>query len=176
MIRRALIMSAPLAAALALAACGDGDEAAPGGAETAETATAAGGDASAEIQPGMWETTSTVTGVELPGAPPEMTAALIGQVSTASACVTAEQLANAPETMFAQSGQQCSFETFSLQGGRIEAAGTCAGQGGQAGAALTGTGTYTATTYEATTRIQMPTPGGEMTIEADAVGRRTGDC
>ena len=129
-----------------------------------------------EMQPGMWEITSTVTSIEMPGAPPEMAAAMAGQVTTLSQCVTAEQLANGPEAMFAQSDGQCEFSEFSMQGGQVKLVGACAAPGGQGQMTMATTGTYTATTYETEGTVEMAMPGGGMKIQAAGAGRRTGDC
>ncbi len=127
-----------------------------------------------EIQPGMWENTSTMTGAEIPGAPPEMLSALLGQANTMSSCLTQEQLDEGPEALFNQSDGQCVFDEFSMQGGRISFTGSCSGAQGAGTVALTGT--YTATSYETESVITGATPGGQMRMTVAGSGRRTGDC
>lgn len=126
------------------------------------------------LQPGIWEHTNTMTSAEIPGAPPEMMAALLGQTTTTSSCITQEQLDQGAQALFDQSNGQCDFSEFSMEGGRLHMVGSCAGPQGSAN--ITANGTYTATTYESESMVTAATPGGEMRIEATASGRRTGDC
>ena len=129
-----------------------------------------------ELRPGMWEHTSTVTSMEMPGAPAGMGAAMAGQTTTISSCLTAEQLAEGPEALFNQSQGQCAYDNFEMGGGVVAASGACSAPGGQGAMTMVSSGTYTATTYEAKSTISMTMPGGEMKIQAESSGRRTGDC
>lgn len=152
-------------AVLMLAACGAEEPAGPGVEVEFDPA----------LYAGMWEQTSTITNAEMPGAPPDVAATMHGQVTTTSYCVTAEDMAERPATLF-NLRAECAYDTFTMRDGRIEAAGSCAGPGGQGRMTLSGSGAYSATDYHATSLISMNFPGGEMRIEADTTGRRIGDC
>jgi hypothetical protein len=129
-----------------------------------------------ELTPGMWEHSSTVKSMEMPGAPAGMAAGMTGQTTVTSSCLTAEQLAEGPEALFNQSEGQCSYDNFEMGGGRVAITGSCAAPGGQGNLQMVASGTYTDTTYESQSTISMAMPGGEMKIEAEGSGRRTGDC
>lgn len=163
-------------AAASLAACGD--RAGPNEAADAATGESTlAEDAVVPIQPGMWEHVTTVTGAQIPGAPPEMMQALIGQPTTVSSCVTKEQLAEGPEALFNQSDGQCVYEEFTMADGTMEVTGTCTNPQAPGPLTLTGSGTYDDTSYMARTAVTMAMPGGgELRIESDTAGRRTGDC
>ena len=126
------------------------------------------------LQPGMWEHSSTMTSAEIPGAPPEMMSAMLGQTNTTSSCITQEQLDQGAEALFNQSNGQCTYSEFSMESGHVSVAGTCNSPQGSANIAATGT--YTSTTYESESTITASTPGGEMRMEVEGSGRRTGDC
>lgn len=148
-----------------LAACG-ADDATESGVEI---------DFDPAAHAGLWEQTSTITNAEMPGAPPDVAATMNGQVTTTSYCVTAEDLAASPATLF-NLRAECDYDIFRMRDGRVEAAGSCAAPGGQGRMTLNGSGTYSATDYHATSLMSMTFPGGEMRIEADTAGRRIGDC
>lgn len=129
-----------------------------------------------DLDPGMWEHTSTITSAEMPSMPPDMASAMIGQETVTNACVTAEQLAQGPQALFDQTGGQCSYSTLTMSGGELSMSGSCSAPGGGGQMTMTATGTYTRTSYESQSTVSMGMPGGEMKIEATGSGRRTGDC
>ncbi|MGZ8999364.1 MAG: DUF3617 domain-containing protein, partial [Allosphingosinicella sp.] len=127
---------------------------------------ACSGGGSDQIQPGMWETTSRMTNVEVPGMPPavaaQMKAQMASQAQTQSQCITPEQAANPAGKMLNQGGeaQGCQFSDSTFAGGRIKVRGTCPGPAGAGTATMSWEGTYTATTMEGRITAQVEAPAG----------------
>ncbi|HYD11247.1 MAG TPA: DUF3617 domain-containing protein [Allosphingosinicella sp.] len=173
--KRTALVGASLAAIL-LAACSGGG----GG----------GGSGAAQRQPGMWESTSKITQLQLTGAPPEMQAranAQVGQSQNSRECLTPEQARDPMGQMrriMARQGPtaNCTFSDQVFAGGVVRIRGTCpAAGGGSAQIALEGT--FTETTMNVTMNVnaqgpasaQMPGVTG-MRISAETSARRTGEC
>lgn len=144
---------------------------------------ACSGGGSDQIQPGMWETTSRMTEVEMAGIPP----AAVEQMKapqTQSQCITPEQAANPAGNMLNQGAenQGCQFPDSTFAGGRINVRGTCQGPNGQGSATMSWQGTYTATTMEGRITVEVQTPGGaegqtqNLRMAGTLTSRRTGDC
>ena len=155
----------PLAALVALAACGKAD---------------------GELNPGNWKTTMKVTSFEVPGAPPEMQkqikdrmAAMMGQGQSTESCMTAEQ-AKAGVRDFSKKSQQgdCTLDPYTQGGGKMS--GTLKCQGGMFGAdGMKMDGTYSDSKVDMTMAadINQPAlPGGKASIKMSVVSERTGDC
>jgi hypothetical protein len=146
-----------------------------------------GAGGSVALQPGQWEMVTQVTGIEVPGAPPEaveaMRAAAARQRQTQNRCMTPQEAAN-PGAGLMNAGQAsgCNFTEQSFSGGTMRLVGTCQAPGGQGQVATRMEGTYTATTMEAriTAEITMANapPGSPRTVRSTGTltGRRTGDC
>ena len=149
---------------------------------------ACSGGGSDQIQPGMWETTSRMTEVEIPGMPPamaeQMKAQLANQTQTNSQCITPEQAANPAGNMLNQGGdaQGCTFADSTFSGGVIRVRGTCPGPGGAGQATMSWEGTYTATTMEGRIVAEVTAPPGaapgpqNIKMSGTLTSRRTGDC
>jgi hypothetical protein len=141
-----------------------------------------------QIQPGMWETTSEMVDIELPGLPEEavaqMKARFTGQTQTQSQCITPEQAANPVESMLNQNGgeQGCTFSETVFANGTINVRGTCPGPAGAGSAAMSWQGSYTADTMEGRFTAEFEAaPGSEgaaggMRMSGTLKSRRTGDC
>ncbi|HKR23712.1 MAG TPA: DUF3617 domain-containing protein [Allosphingosinicella sp.] len=140
-----------------------------------------------QLQPGQWEITMTVTGVQAPGASAEMLAQLraaIGQPQVMTECLTPEQAAD-PKGWLQNPGappQNCTFTDQTLADGVIRVASTCPlPDGGSTRATLEGS--YTATTMEARGTGQIVAgsnapPDMPRTISTSGpfTARRIGDC
>ena len=149
---------------------------------------ACSGGGSDQIQPGMWETTSRMTDVEVPGMPPamaeQMKAQMANQTQTQSQCITPEQAANPAGSMLSQGedAQGCTFSDSTFSGGVIRVRGTCPGPAGAGTATMSWEGSYTATTMEGAITAEVQAPpgpeGGPQTIRMSGTlsSRRTGDC
>lgn len=121
------------------------------------------------IQPGQWQTTSTVSSMNMPGLPPAALAAMKGHPTTVSNCVTPEQAKAGPKELL-KSAPSCTFNRFSMAGGRIDSEMVCA-RGGRTTTATT-TGSYTPVSMTATSKVVAE----GMTITATVSGKRIGDC
>ena len=181
------------AAALALAACGggNGDKAAGneaasprgGGGEGnaaggARAGAGAGGGAGAAMQPGEWEITTEVTGLEAPNLPAGMSKSAMPPPTTTRVCLTAEQVAQ-PATGVASGGLTnqagCRTENESASGGRIESNVQCEAPGGGRVRVAT-TGQTGASSFAFEQRTEVSAGGTNMTTRSRVSGRRLGDC
>lgn len=137
--------------------------------------------ASTSIQPGQWETTTRMTSIDMPGAPPAMLAQvraqLANQAQTQSSCITPEQAANPAGSMLntGSGASACQFTDSTFAGGVIRVNGSCPGPAG-ASMRMSLVGSYTATTMEG--RISSDIQGGpqSMRMSGTLTSRRTGDC
>lgn len=137
--------------------------------------------AAAKFMAGQWETVVEITEADMPGMPSEMLKQMTGRKNNMSHCLTPEQAEKNAEELFKKQGDgQCTYQRFSMAGGKIDAQMRCTGgqQGGAAEIAMTGN--YTADTYETATEMKISNPqmpnGGVMTMKAHTTARRTGDC
>ena len=168
-------------AALLVAACGgqsDGDQAKGDNKAAAASADAGGGvtvgdGASVTMEPGLWEMTVQVAGVEMPNMPAGVTPAM--PATTVRSCLTPQQVAQ-PNADFFSGGnaQGCRSENFSVAGGRIQGTITCDAQG--TSTRITMDGRFAATSYEMTQRSEVAAGGTNVTTETRVTGRRVGDC
>ncbi len=124
------------------------------------------------IQPGQWETSVTITSVDMPGAPPEMAKMMIGRTTTVKQCLTPEQAARGPQDML-KGNKSCEFTHYSIAGGRLSSEMVCRQGGGTMTA--TSSGSFTPTSYTATGKVVV-SGGAAMTMTSTTSGRRTGEC
>lgn len=130
--------------------------------------------ANTPIQPGQWEVRSTVTAVDMPGAPPQMLQ-MMKKPQTMRHCITAEQAARGPQELLRQSKGECKFTKYALAGGRMDAVMQCNSGKGNSMTATT-RGSYTPTSYEMTSTMVMNGPQGKMTMSSKGTARRLGPC
>lgn len=161
---------------LPLAACQqspDGDDAANDPAAAAKAAQAA-----PPFEAGQWETTTTISSVEMAGIPDGALDKMTGTETKVSYCMSPEQAAQSPQDLLSKSAQgKCTYERFEMSGGEIDARMQCAGeQGGTSTIEMTGT--YAGDRYQSEMAMTVSSPAmpGEMVMKASATGRRTGDC
>ena len=134
---------------------------------------------SATIEPGNWESVGQLEDIRTgPGAPPGMgdimRAALGEDGITSQTCVTQEQIDQGPETMFNQTGGDCSYSEFSMADGVLHAVAAC--RGPQGDLVMTTNGTYTSTAYSTTMVMESDMGMGPMTMTFAVEGRRLGAC
>lgn len=167
------------ASVVALAGCGKSDETKAGN-EAAPSAPVATGSASApSIQPGQWEVATEALKVDAPNMPKEAAGMLRSSLNkTTKICITAADLKQSGGNLFTgKKNENCSRQEFGFEGGRVRGQMSC-GSGGQAPGQmeLEVDGSYTATTYSTTTKMQMSGGGMAMNVESRSTGRRIGDC
>ncbi|AUX70403.1 hypothetical protein CHX26_13680 [Porphyrobacter sp. HT-58-2] len=127
-------------------------------------------------EPGLYKATITMTGIEIPGMPPEMAGHGAGLTTTSEYCLTEEDVAKGYEEMMkrGQNGE-CSYERFRLAGGEIDAVMVCKTPEGTARMEMAGTATPT--TSDFTAKMAMNFDGaGEGTMSFAAKHERIGDC
>jgi hypothetical protein len=169
-----LILSSA-AALLALAACGSEPEKARD--MTAEEV--ADELSGMKIQPGQWEATNEIVSASAPGMPAGVLDQMVGQKTTVQNCITPEQAAK-PSANFlaAQENSNCTYQDWSMNGGRMTGTMTCEGGEMPGKMVMTMDGRYGSTQYDM--NMNMETTGlpdnMSMTIKARTTGKRIGDC
>ncbi|MGQ0558382.1 MAG: DUF3617 domain-containing protein [Sphingosinicella sp.] len=160
------------AMAMALAACGSQ----PGNQQAAADGDAAGGGGSAAIalQAGLWEVTAEMVSMNISGMPPGVTPPM-APPTTIRNCLTPEQ-ARAPNADFfsGKSEGGCTGENMSFGGGRIQGTIRCETPQGTMQIAMDGS--YDATSYQMTQRIEGQMAGQSVNMENRVSARRVGDC
>ncbi len=134
---------------------------------------------SLRMEPGQWEATNEILQANAPGLPAEALKQMVGQKSTVSNCVTPEQAAR-PSANFlsAQKNSNCTYQDFSMGGGRITGTMNCSGGQVPGQMVLKMEGEYGPRSYAINMDMKAGgMPGGmTMTIKAKTIGRRVGDC
>jgi len=169
---------APALAAFALAACGGGSDADADG-DGAVSADEVANQVAAEgimPEPGLYKATITMTGMDIPGMPAEMAGHGSGMTTTSEYCLAEEDVAQGFEEMMKR-GQdgECSYESFNLDGGKMDAVMVCRTPEGEARMTMDGNATPTSSEFTATMAMNVPEMG-EGTMSFAAKHERIGDC
>lgn len=173
--KRSILLAVSVAAIAVTAGCNRG-----GG---------AGGNGTAQRQPGQWESVTTIKSIDIPGAPPQVlqqVQAQVGHATTQRECLTADQsrdpLAQMRRMLSQGNSGNCNFTDQVFAGGTIRIRGTCSPPGGGT-AQVSLEGTFTETTLEANLTMNAQGPAGaampgvtSMNMTAEVRGRRVGDC
>ena len=141
------------------------------------------------ITPGQWTVTTEVTEVRLPAVAEEdrqmadaMAQQMKGRTQTQTSCVSPEQARGPSSALIGGTANgACSFETFSLLRGALNAVMTCRKEGdpGQMVVATSGTYGGDKVDLESVTRVEetLDQPKDKaLRIVPTVTGRRTGDC
>lgn len=166
---------------LLLAACGDASKEADKTATSAVTPATPLPAPAAQVRflPGKWQATSELVKMEVPGMPPEMAKANVGQKTNFEHCITAEQAAKPPSDFFTNAKQtSCTTKNFAMVGGKLDATMVCVNDKAPGNMTMTIKGDYHPDSYTATmTMVTDGGPnGGEMKITAATSGKRVGEC
>ena len=171
----------PLATLLTLAACNSEPEVDLDNAsqEEAAQAVADAGGSDIFVNPGRWQTTVTLEEMNVPGMPAQMAEQMKAQmnaVETTESCLTREEARRPREDFFAGAQENCTYNRFTMAGGRIDAEMTC--QEGGASMTMAIDGTYSADHYAARSTMTMTGAGAEggMTVRSRVEAKRLGDC
>lgn len=160
-----------------LAACSGGNADADGNGEVSMKEAAKEAQSQGmKPQPGLYKTTVTMAGIDIPGMPPEMADHGAGMTTTVEDCLTQEEVDKGFEELVKQ-GQngECSYERFNLAGGTIDAVLVCKAEGRQTRIAMNGTTTPTSADLTATMAMDFD-GAGEGTMSFTAKHQRIGDC
>lgn len=176
------------AAALLLVSCGSRDQAgnqstdnaagnAAAGEAGAEGGPAAGG-ATIALRPGQWETIVEVLRLnmaDMPNMPAGMTTPL-PPPTTVRSCLTPEQARQPNANFLTGSGDQggCTYQDFSMAGGRIRGTVTCNSQG--TNMRTTMDGTFGGDSYRIESESQVSANGATIDTATRITARRIGDC
>lgn len=167
-----------LAAAMLAAGCSGEKESAAGEGAPASVAEAAKQAEAAGLkpQPGLYKTTITMTGLDIPGMPADMEGHGAGLARTLETCLT-EAEADKGFAALLTRGQDgaCRFENFALKDGAFEGRLVCDAAGTTTRMAMEGTAKATGADFTATTAMQFP-GGVEGTMNYAASHQRVGDC
>ena len=167
-----------LAALLALAGCGKGEKQAPGGSGTPEAAAASPGPSGPALNPGHWQSTIKIDKLDLGGSlPPQAKAAMSRSMAvdqTFSTCLTPEEAAK-PSGGVINRDPACTYDGFSMSGGRISGTATCKRDGMVQTMSMAGT--FGGDSYEVHIDSKAKGPGGmDMNSSMTLKARRTGPC
>jgi hypothetical protein len=179
-----LIHSAPLAAAILLAACGgDADTDGDGAISSDEVAAEAAG--AIQPQPGLYRTSFELLELDIPGMPEEMQQQMQAQMGTVAGgaggltyCLTPEDAAanGAEEMAKNMAASDCTVARFDVSGGTISTEMQCKdSSGGTSKVTMDGQMSATGSTMTMTNDIAMP-DGSRMQTKARVTAERTGDC
>lgn len=146
---------------------------------TATTATSAGipTAASLGIRPGKWENKVEILDMEMPGAPPQMAAAIrkgmaSRQPEAVTSCLSPEDAAKGPANAMLDKAH-CSFTKADTGGGHISTAMTCNMPNGTL--STQGEGVYTPTSYTVEGHGSL-TGRMSMTMHTRTAGKWLGEC
>ena len=127
-------------------------------------------------EPGQYKAVITMTGIDIPGLPPEMKGHGAGLTTTNEYCLTQVDVDKGFEEMMkrGQNGE-CAYESFNLADGKMDAVMVCKSSQGDARMTMNGTVTPTSSDFTATMALDTPdTKGGTMSFAAKH--ERVGDC
>jgi hypothetical protein len=170
-----IIMAA--AGAALLAGCSGGNADADGNGEVSMKEAAKKAEAEGlKPEAGQYKATITMTGMEILGMPAEMAGHGAGMTTTSEYCLTQAEVDKGFEDMMkrGQNGE-CSYESFNLDDGKMDAVMVCKTPEGEARMTMNGTVTPTSSDFTASMAMQVPEVGeGKMTFTAKH--ERIGDC
>jgi hypothetical protein len=134
---------------------------------------------SIRIEPGLWEISSEIRNVSGQNLPHEVRSRMMTPRPAVRNCITPEQAAQpAANFLLTQGASHCIYRDFAMQGGRLTGSMTCSNPQLPGTMTTAMDGRYGGRSYDM--RLRMETAGmpadANMTIEAQARGRRIGDC
>ena len=164
-----------VAVLLALVSCGKSEEKGrkQSAADVAEEISAV------KLEPGQWQATTEIVSANMPGLPQAALDKMAGTKTTISNCVTPEQ-AERPGANFlaAQKNMDCTYQDFSMQGGRWTGTMTCKQAQVPGTTVMKLDGRYDSRSYDMIMEMNLSQPSQQpgMAMKARVTGRRIGDC
>lgn len=176
------LAAAPLAGLGLLAACSTEPQVDARNASVEEVAEQVAGAAGSDsfVRPGKWQSRVRIEKFELPGAPPEASAAMRSMHERAQvheSCLTPEQARRPKEDFFADANKSCRYDHFTMGDGKIDAVMKCGGDGMVQTMAMQGT--YAPESYRMRMSIKADAgagPPGGMTMIMAVEAKRVGEC
>lgn len=135
-----------------------------------------------KIQPGLWETSSEVLEMAMPGMPagvsPDMLKRMKPAKTLVRACITPQQAANPSANMLAaQRDHKCDVRKMAMSGGMVSIAMRCADPKRGSTMDMTMTGRYSRTDYSMVGDMKMSGARGmAMSMKTRVISKRVGDC
>jgi hypothetical protein len=167
-----------LAAAMLAAGCSGEKESAAGEGAPASVAAAPTQAAAAGLkpQPGLYKTTLTITGIEIPGLDPGMEGHGAGLARTLDSCLTQAEAEKGFETLLTR-GQEgaCRLEDFALKDGAFTGVLLCEASGTTRRTQIEGTAKATGADFTGSTAMDFG-GGTKGTMNYAATHERVGDC
>ena len=132
-------------------------------------------EATAELSPGQWELTSQVTRfVKSDQGNPRINTP-VGTRATQSICFAASR--RLPTEIFSGEGFTCSYGNYYVRNGRASVTLTCRREGLSGDDPMTVAGHFGADSIQLHRSLRtILTTDGDVSIDADVTGRRTGAC
>lgn len=129
--------------------------------------------AEAQMKPGRWEGTVTMS-TTMPAGMPAQPA----QTQNVAACITPDQVKPGANPFSGQLAQGCKYDKFAMQGGKIDATMSCDLQGVKTNGTVAGTFTNEAYNMKSTTEVSGAAAGpmAGMKTESTMDFKRTGEC
>ena len=162
-----------------LGACDSGPTIEEKNASVADVAEAvADARADMKFEPGRWESNVTFVSMEAPGMPPEVGQAMrgtLGKEHRSATCLTREQAEKPAADFFAKDAKDCTYDHFTLGGGKIDAKMRCGGDGRAVAMAMNGA--YDSDSYDMTMETTVDSGGGgPMTMKMKVASSHVGAC
>jgi hypothetical protein len=134
------------------------------------------------VKPGRWEGSMTMHDMQVNGLPPDVQRQITARMTAPHpflSCVTPEDVKNNHGFFTGAKDNRCTYEHFTLRGGKIDAVMVCKDAAGTMKGAMSGTYTPDSYHFDMRSTVEAPgTPGPgsaqKMTITIDA--KRTGVC
>lgn len=128
--------------------------------------------------PGRWEMTTKIDKLDFSDAPPEakqMIQGMIGKTHVTTSCLTKEEADKPTPKFFGEKSDECTYDNFSLGGGKVDATMHCKqGAGIQT---VNMHGTYTPDSYQMTVDAKGAGHEGMMTnMTMSMNARHVGEC
>lgn len=131
------------------------------------------------IEPGLWQSKTTISEMNIPGLPPQMAGKMKqsmaeGRMRPSRHCVTEADVKKPKEDFFG-ADKDCKFQRFTMGNGKMDIAMVCNREGSTQ--TMNMSGSYTPTTYSLD--MAMNARGGEgegMSMKGHVDARRVGQC
>lgn len=131
-----------------------------------------------KFKPGRWESNVTFVSMDAPGMPAEVGQAMrgtLGKENRYASCLTKEQAEKPAADFFAKDAKDCTYDHFTLGGGKIDAKMRCGGEG--RAVAMTMNGAYDSDSYDMNMETKIDSGGaGPMTMKMKIASSHVGAC